>query len=396
MYWNTLQKQPHAVVTASLKPIEGGNRTLVDFLFRELLFFITLAFLAYSVCLFIVVSHKDFWHLVWNSGDNLRYIHIAEALREWNPQIIGKVKHFWGTGYGILAVHILSLADYGTCLLLLSIFCGVLGVAFAYRLYGRAVAAWFIFISAALMQRILVGGSEPLFVALFLGSLLAIRGKFFGWGVLLAAVAATVKPIGVFVIAAVFLTTLHRRNWACVVLYAFIAACVAVLYLVPIVLLTGSPLGNFVGYSESWYQKFPISVPFYPIITTALASEAPLSNKIKIAAWVTTAVFVVVYYGLMRGQLRSHFFRYPEETVASLLIVLFQVSYNSQWAWAEFPRFIAPVVPFLLAQVGIERLRPGWLLVTAPVFGLLAAVQIVGFQKLLEPIAKVLAGVHSL
>jgi hypothetical protein len=260
----------------------------------------------------------------------------------------------------------------------------VLGVVLAYRLYGRAVAACFVFISAPLMERILVGGSEPLFVALFLGSLLAIRRGFFGWGMLLASLAATVRPIGASVIAAILLTTLHRKNWGSFVRYAFVAACVAALYAGPLIFLTGSPFSNFSGYSESWHQKLPITVPFLPLVNAALASKESLSNTIKIAAWIVGVVVVIVYYGLLRGRLRAYFARYPEETIANMLIILFQLSYNSIWAWAEFPRYIPPVVPFLLALVGVERLRQGWLLVAAPVFGLLGAVQIVGLQKLLQ------------
>jgi len=293
------------------------------------------------------------------------------------------VKLFWGTSYGILAVHFISRADYGTSLLLLSNFCGALGVFLAYRLYGPAVAAWFVFIDAALMERILVGGAEPLFVALFLGSLLAIRRGFFGWGMLLAALATTVRPIGVFVVAAILLITLRRKDWRSFVGYGAVAACVAALYVTPLVLLTGSPFGNFVGYSEDWYQKLPIAMPFYPIVKVALESHS-FSNTIRIGAWIVAVTFVVVYYGLIRGRLRAHFSRYPEETLASLLIILFQFSYNSSWAWAEFPRFIAPVVPFLMAQVDVERLRPSWSLVAAPVFGLLGAVHIVGLRELIQ------------
>ena len=207
------EKPSHDVIQRTWGRLRTAQAFIDVNLFRELLFFSTLAVLAYSVCFFIVIAHRDFWDRVWNSGDNPGYINIAQAIHDWSPLALGKVSLFWGTGYGILAVHFLTRADYGTSLLLLSIFCGVLGVVFAYRLYGRAVAAWFVFISAPLMERILVGGSEPLFVALFLGSLLAIRRGFFGWGMLLGSLAATVRPIGASVIAAILLTTLHRKNW---------------------------------------------------------------------------------------------------------------------------------------------------------------------------------------
>ena len=351
----------------------------------ELAYFAMLALLTYSVSLLIVVAHKDFWGLVWNSGDNHGYIQIAQGIREWNPQVIGKVKLFWGTSYGILAVASLIRADYGTSLLLLSVFCGALSVFFAHRLYGGAVAAWFVFVSAALIQRILTGGPEPIFVALFLGALFAIRRGHAGWAVFLGALAATVKPIGVFVLGAILFTSLRRKDWRNLIYYGAVAACVAVLYGAPLVLLTGSPFGNFSGYAGDWHQKvLPITIPFYPIVKDAITSQAPLTNSIKNATWIAAVVLVIAYYGLMRGRLRAHFAQCPEETVAVLLVIFFQLSYNSTWAWAEFPRFIIPVVPFLLAQAGVERFRRSVPLVAAPVFGLLGAVQIVGFQSLLH------------
>src|SRR5262249_36599151 len=158
------------------------------------------------------------------------------GINEWNPQTIGKVKLFWGTGYGILAVHFLIGTDYDTSFVLQSIFCGAVGVFFAYRLYGRMVAAWFVFISAALMRATLVGGSEPLFVALFLGSLLAIRRGLVGWGVLLASLSATVRPIGVFVLAATFLAAARRKDWGNIVRYMSVSACVAALYMGSLIL----------------------------------------------------------------------------------------------------------------------------------------------------------------
>ena len=48
--------------------------------FREPLLLAALAVLAYSVCFFIVIAHKDYWDLVWNSGDNAGYIRVAQGI----------------------------------------------------------------------------------------------------------------------------------------------------------------------------------------------------------------------------------------------------------------------------------------------------------------------------
>lgn len=368
-------------------PTEGRKPSAVDIsLRRELLFFSALAVLAYSVALFLAttVTHRSYWDLVYNSGDNPAYIHIAQAIDRWNPQLIGEAKAFWGSAYGILPVHLLTGADYGASLLLLSILGGVLGVMFTYRLYGPAVAAWFVFVSPQLMERTLLGGPEPIFVGLFLASLVAIRKGSLGWAVLLASLAATVRPVGVFIVAAILLMTLRRRNWPKLVAYGSVAAGTAILYAIPMVLLTGSPFGNFSGYSVDWHHKIPITLPIYPLVEAALASQEPFTNTIKTGSWVLVVLFLAVYYGLIRGRLRAFFTQHPEETLACLLILLFQLSYNSQWAWYEFPRFIAPLLPFLLAQAGVKKLRRGWLLAAAPVFGGLCAEDIAGLHGFLQ------------
>ncbi len=351
----------------------------------EIAFILLLAVIAYSVCLAIVISQTHYWWQVWNSGDNAGYIRVARALTEWNPQLVGKVKLFWGTSYGISTVHLLTAADYGPALLLMSVLCGALGILLCDRLYGAPVAQWFAFVSAALMQRVLVGGAEPLFIALFLGSLLAIRRGTTLTAVLLGSLATMVRPVGIFVVAAIIVNRLRHRDWRGFLLHSGVAACMAALYLLPMTFLHVSPLANVSGYSEDWHHAgLPVSVPLYPIIKGGLESHEPLSNRVKLWVWASAVILVMCYFGVIRGRLMSHAKKYPEETLTLVLFVLFQFSYNSNWAWAEFPRFIAPAVPFLLALVCVKRLPRYILLLAAPVFGLLGAIQIVGLQKLLH------------
>jgi uncharacterized membrane protein YsdA (DUF1294 family) len=163
-----------------------------------------------------------------------------------------------------------------------------------------------------------------------------------------------------------------------------VAIGVGALYATPLFLLTGSPLSNVSGYKGDWHHGFPLSVPIYPLIKDGLTSHQPLTNTIKIVAYILAVLFVLVYYGIIKGQIRAFFLRYPEETLASVMVILFQLSYNSKWAWAEFPRYIVPGIPFLLAQAGVERIRPRWLLVAAPVFGLLGGLEIVRLNTLLH------------
>jgi hypothetical protein len=347
---------------------------------------------AYAVCFLITVQYKDYWYAVLNSNDSLGYIAIARCLRSWDPKIVGQPMLFWGTGYATLAVSALTGGNYAAALVVLSWVCCLLAVLFSYRLFGVGVAAWFVFIDPAMMSRSMLGGSEPLFVALFLAALVALRKRFIYWAVLLASLATTVRPIGICLVLAILIGALWKKEWARFGKGAAIATVTGLIYCLPLLLLFGNPLANFKGYSNDWYRSsLPISLPLFPIVQQAMVSlgTEPLSNTFRLGVWVLGVLFIIGYQGFFRGGLLQRWKVVPEETLGMVFVMLFCLSYNSSWAWPEFPRFIVPAVPFLLALIGTDRLYRKMLWAAAPVCGALGATYIVGIQQVVQTIRAV-------
>lgn len=383
---NTTERSATAAIPSSSISSVAGHDDLCPLRARELLVLGLLALAAYSVCFLITIRYRDYWGLVWSSGDNAGYIHIAQGLRFWSAGLIGQVKLFWGTGYAILALASITGLNFGAALLSISIVSCTLGIVLCYRLYGLGVAAWFVFISPPMMYRSMAGGPESLFVALFLGSLVALRKGSPKTAMLLAALSVTVRPIGIFLVIAIAVKAIAARTWVRLVQAIGIAGIICILYCLPLLLLFKEAFGNVKGYSADWYAtSLPISLPLVPIIHQALVSKEPMSNTIRLGIWVAAVFVILVYKGIFQRKVLLYWREHPEEALANVLIVIFCFSYNSFWAWGEFPRFVIPAIPFLLALIGTESLcKRTVLYVAAPVCGAVSAAYIVGFQQLIH------------
>jgi len=81
------------------------------------------------------------------------------------------------------------------------------------RLFGTKAAGYFAFKNVAWLQVSYLGGSEPLAVALGLGSLLAFRRDRIVVSALLASLAVTVRPLMFFVLVGIGLVLLYRKQF---------------------------------------------------------------------------------------------------------------------------------------------------------------------------------------
>jgi hypothetical protein len=82
-----------------------------------------------------------------------------------------------------------------------------------FRLFGTTAAGYFALTNFARLQVSYLGGSEPLAVALGLGSLLAFRRDRIVFSALLASLAVTVRPLMFFVLVGIGLVLLYRRQF---------------------------------------------------------------------------------------------------------------------------------------------------------------------------------------
>jgi hypothetical protein len=188
-----------------------------------------------------------------------------------------------------------------------------------------------------------------------------------------------VRPVGVFALLAIGIELLLRRDWKRFALAAGIALLIAAAYVGAGILLAGDALDNYRAYrAEAFASGSPVTVPFGALVPELLASTEPLTNRLKIAFWVAlTAVAAAV---AVRSRALARLPRF--EVWFALLYAVFLVTFNSPFAWSDYPRFMIPVLPFI--WMAAHRWLPSgrwfyWTLAVAS--GLFSGASAVGFRN---------------
>jgi hypothetical protein len=265
--------------------------------------------------------------------DMSSYAEAATAIRHWH--LTGAAtRQFWGYAYAAaLLSFVLPGVPMLVVLLLISVVAGCLAVTLTHRLWGGWIAVYLTAVGWQWVQREAFGGSEPLFMALLLASLLATRSDQWRRAVLWAALATTVRPIGVFAVAAILATALMKRRWTDAVLGVSVAATVFGLYCVPLA-FTGDALGNI-----HWYAPQMTGGTVWRNLITDQVSPLRQILVAGAIALVLMAPFVVVTRE-QAGRRAENLFAFGTSC--------FLVTLNCQpCAWA-FSRFAIVSIPFAL------------------------------------------------
>jgi hypothetical protein len=339
-----------------------------------------IAFASFALCCatFIVAVTRvhNFWDMSRIHGDNAGYLTIAQATLEWRfdgPDLQNVRYLYRGTAYCVALVSKLTSLPVARCLPLVTMACGALGLYFCGRLWGWRVATLFAFINVAYTQRVCLGGCESIFVVFLFASLWLWRKQHTLGAMTCAALALWTRPTGVFLPVALGAVLLWHRRWRDLLRSALVVAFLGALYLIPIIFAAKDPLAPVNGYADDWSGASPITLPFYPLVHEALTGGWPWTYILKNSIYVALTVFGVVTLWKRRreafadvaGQVESAFF---------LLFAAFCVSYNSNWAFAEYPRFSTPIIP--QSVIGLRsRLLHSWVILPMSVVaGLLSAV----------------------
>jgi len=337
-----------------------------------------------SVVLFVVVvSHFQQYALkVDNFADNGAYLDAARAIHDWNFKGV-IVKQFWGLSYVVALLSFLPAVSLRVGLLLTCGACSLISVLLADRLWGAWIASYFAVLNFDWMQRSYLGGSEPLFVALLFAAFLCTRKERWIWAAILAALASVVRPIGVFGLLAVGLVLLFRRDYRKFLICTGAGAVVGALYLVPFWLYLNDALYQVHRYQTSdWHSGRVLDLPFKALVFSFVHNREPLSNVLLTLGWI---VFVLVGFAAMsRRGYRSEIGDRMPEFLFAFSYLAFLLTYNSEWARAEFPRFAIPLVPFVLSALEpwVPKSRPA--LYTVCVIGsVLAACSAIGIRNVL-------------
>lgn len=307
----------------------------------------TLVAVCYAIYLALFNYFIPYPVIVAGYGDNPGYIQISAAIRHWDFSGLHP-KLFWGLPYlTAMLSKITTLSDLHT-LLVVSWVSSFIAIFLAYKLWGGWVASLFAVTSREWIERSLLGGAEPIFMACVFGSFLAARKRRWKTAALLASFATVVRPMGLFALIGVGTALLLKRDFRRLTAAVAIGMTIGGLYVWPLLRYLGNPFANVQGYDQAdWNGGIPLGVPLVAIVQDALAGRATKLNLCRTVAWVA-AVAVAVILALSRKALRAQLVKVPVEAIFFALYAVLLFTYNSYWARSQFPRFAIPVLPFVI------------------------------------------------
>jgi hypothetical protein len=370
------------------KRTEGNERTWKsEPTLKEVLL---LSVVCYAVYLLVLVLLTNYWHMFKTFGDNQAYVWIAEGIRSWNFKSI-KEWQFFGLPYVMVAFSFLTHTSYWTAILSLCVICAFVVTALSERLWGGWVAGVFAVCSRDWIERAVIGGAEPLFLALVFGSFLAARRDKWLLAASLAAFSAVVRPMGIFALVAVGIVLLVRGQYKKFVAACFVGGAIGTLYVLPLKLYMGSPLANVKAYGAAdGSGGRPLTLPFYALLQNQMPQLSTNLNVARASFWIVL-VLLGIAATFRNERFREYARKYLVESIFCALYVGLLFTYNSPWARIAFPRYVIPVIPFifvaLLPWVPKDR-RFLW------AFGLLSAflsaAETYGFTSTVERLRQIL------
>jgi glycosyl transferase family 87 len=325
----------------------------------------------------------SYWSLKGgNFGDNGAYIAVASGIRHW--QLSGvHVKQFWGVSYAVACLSILTGASEPIALVVVCVGASLVGVALCFWLWDGWIAAFFALLSLDWFQRSLLGGAEPLFIALLLGSFLSLRRDRWVLAAVLASLATVVRPFGVFALVGLGIHLLYRRRFRDCAIATATALTIGALYTWPLKHYLGSPFANVASYHKSdWHGGLPFNFPFVAIIHDTIPTNAPLTNLALTLGWILF-VLIAVVVAIRSGEFQHYAAKHTAEAVFALTYCAALYTYDAPgWSRSNFPRFALPLLPWVL--VFLRRYIPKnrkvvWVL--AVIMPTLAAASALGFRQ---------------
>jgi hypothetical protein len=324
------------------------------------------------------------WSLVGGDAfaDNSDYVAAAKAIRSWHFSGV-VVKQFWGVSYPTAGLSLITGMSERASLVVVCVISSLISVTLVYRMWGGWVAIYFALLSFDWFQRSLLGGAEPLFMALILGAFVLLRRDRWPWSSLFAALATTVRPFGIFALIGLGLQLLWQRKipecaWATAIGVAIGAA-----YSWVIAKSMGSAFGNVALYRQrDWHGGSPLNFPFLALIRDSMPANVPLTNTLLAAGWALLLIAGLAV-AIFSGELKSYATKYPAEVCFVCLYSLALYSYDaSGFERSSFVRFALPMLPwtlvFLRRYLPAKRWVVGALAVVTPT---LAAASALGIRN---------------
>ena len=348
---------------------------------REVL---TLAVVAMLVFVAVLLAFDGLMRRVAVFGDSSVYAGVASAILQWRPETTTP-QHFWGLPYVVAGTAVLTRTSPLVALVIVSIASSLIAIALIHRLYGGLTAALLVVSSVEWLQRSILGGAEPLFMALVVGAFVAARSRRWALAAFLGAYGTTVRPQGVFVLVGLAVALLAERDVRQLAVVTIIALVVGLLYVVPFQVYFGDPLAHFHVYQgKDWHSDSPVSIPFVAQARAMFTLPVPWTAIAREVVWILICAAGAVAM-IRRTRFRRFAAMHKAESTFAALFLLFVFSYNSYWSLLEFARYALPVVPLVFfAFDGVVRIDRRILWAAAPVTALLSAVSALNVRTVLD------------
>lgn len=287
-----------------------------------------------------------YWKSVHDWLDNGSYVEIAHVIR-----FGGAVsdQHFWG----LPAIIALTEAAFSTsgyaALVTISVVSSMTATFLMYRLYGAAVSVAFLILCPEWVRLSVLGGSEPLFLCLLLGSWLAFRQERALMATVVASLATTVRPVGAIAVCAFVLVLFLRRDWRRLSISACSAVGIGLGYLAWLRAVSGDAFVQVRIYAHVfWPGGRPFSLPFARLAVSfiRLLRSGPWNGP------VLESFFCLAVLGLGTFVLSKHARgirqKYQAELAFAVGYLGFLACYNDPDMAFYLPRFAIPVYPLLI------------------------------------------------
>ncbi len=318
---------------------------------------ITIVLVSYAWFALLILAFDSYPSRVQHCGDNPSYAGESAAIRGAPPPAL-IARHF--LGYPLLAAPVAALLHTSdmTALPIVSVIASLVAIFLAGELWGAWAAAWFAVINLDWIQRSLLGGAEPLFVALLFACLLAARKERWTAAAIFGALATVVRPLGVFALIALGVALLRRRRFGIFTLAVVVSLAVACAYLALVASLFGNSFGNFAWYKSMGLGHDRTFIPFVTIFMTYGEHhgdhQLTAKNVAKTLTWMTFTLAGIIA-ALSRRVTRESMRALPVEWIFAATYMASFLFFPAWWIEGEYPRYLAPVIPMLLVA-----LRP-WL-----------------------------------
>ncbi len=288
--------------------------------------------------------------VVQSFPDMNSYGAAMDAVRHWQLERAA-ARQFWGFAYAGALVSLLLPSSVPSLIVLIAVsaVAACIATALAHHLWGGWIAAGMAAVGWPWIQRVAFGGAEPLFLALVLAALAAARREWWVRAALAAALATTVRPVGVFALAAV-LAVAVRRHPRSALAGAGVSLLVLVLYCVPVAIGTGDPLANVHWYMPQMTNGLPVGIPFVGLWRGTRTNQVSVLRNIEMLTAVGVVLAPVAVW-VLSARCRVAAARYPAETIFALAYSGFLVTLNCPPCAWFFPRFAIISLPFALLTV---------------------------------------------